>query len=810
MTSHALNYRRYLLAAAAVLPALFPVAATAQTQFASNDAAAREPVAAAAASADAEPAAAAEVLVSARRRVEKAQDVPIALSVIGNEQLGVRGDYRLDQVQQLVPSLQVFSFNPRNTNINIRGLGSNVALTTDGLENGVGLYIDNVYYGRVGQSQFDLVDLDRVEVLRGPQGTLFGKNTTAGAINITSRLPQFDWHFDGQADLGNYDYRQVRGSLTGPIAEGLAAFRLSAAYTDRGGFLYDTTLREHVHDYENASVRGQLLLTPSERLTIRLIGDWSQQKQHCCINLLAGTFDTYRNGTTIANNFNQRVARLGYTPLPLDPFARRTDANSPFQANMNTWGVSGQVDYDLGGAAITSVTAVRNWNWFPLNDGDYIARSINTVGHIRNFQRQFSQELRIASTGTHTIDWLIGGYYFWQVVRGYGRTQFGPDAALALYPNDNQAVANIASNGLLTTYTSDPHTRSAALFGQGTWHITPALSLTLGLRYTHEDKWGGYTSVRAFALPTTGLTDAQVARVNTIRNALGPIQSFSVDTSDDSLSGLATLGWKPSDDVLLYATYSRGSKSQGLNLTAIPAGVNPVVNPEKVNNYEIGVKSQFFDRALTINLAAYQTDVDQYQTTIVQQIVGTNTYINYIANIPKVRSRGFEGDVAWRATRWLSLTGSLAYTDATYVRYPNGPTPVESLNPTPTNPAGNPVQDMSGQPLAGVPKWSASVGGDVTQPVGDRTEAFLHGDWSYRSSYYTVASNSSYGLVPGYGLFNARLGLRFEDGRYELSVWARNLFDKNYYQTLSVLNYGLVTATLGDPRTFGGTLKVRF
>lgn len=557
-------------------------------------------------------------------------------------------------------------------------------------------------------------------------------------------------------------------------------------------------------------MRGQLLLTPSQRLTIRLIGDWSQQKQNCCVNVLVGTFNTYLNGATIANNFNQRAARLGYTPLPLDPFARRTDANSPFQANMNTWGLSGQVDYDLGGAALTSVTAVRNWNWFPLNDGDYTALSVNLQGHIRNFQRQFSQELRIASTGTRTIDWLIGGYYFWQVVRGYSQTQFGPDAALALFPADSQTVAGIATNGLLTTAKSDPHTRSAAAFGQGTWHITPALSLTLGLRYTHEEKWGGYTSVRAFAQPTTGLTDVQIARVNAIRNSLGPIQSFNVDTANNSVSGLATLGWKPAQNVLLYATYSRGSKSQGLNLTNIPAGVNPVVDPETVNNFEGGIKSQFLDSALTINLAAYQTNVDRYQTTIVQQIVGTNTYINYIANIPKVRSRGFEGDLAWRAARWLSLTGSLAYTDATYVKYPNGPTPVEALNPTVTNPAGNPVRDMSGQPLAGVPKWSTSLGADITQPAGERAEAYLHGDWSYRSSYYTVASNSSYGLVPGYGIANARLGLRFDDDRWDLSLWARNLFNKNYFQTLSVLNYGLVTATLGDPRTYGATLKVRF
>ncbi len=755
---------------------------------------------------------ASDIVVTARRRTERAQDVPIALSVVGAEQLGMRGDYRLDQVQQLVPSLQVFSFNPRNTNINIRGLGSNVALTNDGLENGVGVYIDNVYYGRVGQSQFDLVDLDRVEVLRGPQGTLFGKNTTAGAINITSRLPQFEWHADGQLDIGNYDYRQGRGSLTGPLIDGLAAFRLSAAYTKRDGFLYDRTTRRRVHDYENATMRGQLLLTPAPALTIRLIGDWGQQDQACCINLPVRTFATYDNGAAIANSFVQRLARFpNYTPLPIDPFARTTDANSPFQANMDNWGVSGQVDYDLGGAALTSITAVRQWNWFPRNDSDMTALSINTQNHILNFQRQVSQEVRLASTSTRTIDWLIGAYYFRQVVRGYSRAEFGPDAALALYPSDDQRVAGIATDGLLSAGRSDPHTRSTAIFGQGTWHLTPALSLTAGLRYTHEDKWGGYASERLFAQPTTGLTAAQVARVTAIRTALAPIQSFSVDTKDDNVSGLVTLGWKPSDDTLVYATYSRGAKSPGLNLTALPADVDPVVRPETVDSYEIGLKSQLLDRRVTLNLAAYQTDVHDYQTTIVQQVVGTNRYLNYIANIPQVRSRGFEGDLAVRPAVWLSLTGSIAYTDATYRDYPNGPTPVEALNPTAANPGGSPVRNFTGQRLAGVPKWAASVGGDVTHAVGGGAEAYLHGDWSYRSSYYTVASNSRYGLVPGYGLVNARAGIRLgADGRYDWSIWARNLFDKDYFQTLNVQNYGLVTAILGDPGTYGATLKVRF
>ncbi|MFW2852583.1 TonB-dependent receptor [Sphingomonas sp. TX0543] len=783
-----------LLAPPAAAQVAAPVALASATPAASPEAA---PV-------DAADDASLDVVVTARRREERAQDVPIALSVVGNEQLAARGDFRLDQVQQLVPSLQVFSFNPRNTNINIRGLGSNVALTNDGLENGVGIYIDNVYYGRVGQSQFDLVDLDRVEVLRGPQGTLFGKNTTAGAINISSKLPRFDWGFEGQADLGNYDFKQLRGSLTGPIKDGLAAFRLSGAYTDRSGFLYDTTTKRDVHDYRNITLRGRLLLTPASGLSIRLIGDWGKQDQNCCINVLVGSFNNYDNGAAIANNFASRIARAGYTPLPFAPFSRRTDANSPFQANMNTWGVSGEVNYDLGRATITSITALRNWNWFPLNDGDYTALAVNLQGHINNFQRQFSQELRIASNGTNTVDYVAGLYYFFQKVRGVSTAQFGPDAASYLFPADLAGgVANIATNGLLSQGRSDPHTRSFAAFGQTVWHITPALTLTTGLRFTHEDKWGGYSNQILFALPTTGLNATQTARVAAIRASLAPATSFNVSTRNDSLSGLATLGWKPGKDVLLYATYSRGSKSQGLNLTTIPAGVSPIVAPERVDNFELGVKSQFFDRAVTLNLAAYSTTVANYQTTIVQQLIGTNTYINYIANIPKVRSRGFEGDVAWQVAPHLGLTGSLAYTDAIYTDYPNGPAPVENLN-------RGAVQNMTGQPLAGVPKWSAALGGDGSVPLRDGVEGYAHADWSYRSSYYTVASNSRYGLVPSYGVVNARLGVRFDHGRYDVSIWARNLFDRDYYQTLSVLNYGLVTATLGDPRTFGGTFRVKF
>ena len=798
--------------AGASLVALFAGAAQAQTvQLAAADPV-RAPLAAAEpADADAAPASDGnDIVVTARRRTERAQDVPIALSAISGETLAARGDYRLDQIQQVVPALQVFSFNPRNTNINIRGLGSNVALTNDGIENGVGLYIDGVYYGRPGQSQFDLVDLERVEVLRGPQGTLFGKNTTAGAINITSRLPSFTTEAQGEATLGNVGYRQLRGSLSGPLIDGLAAARISLAETHRDGFLHNVTTGKDVHNYDDFTARGQLLVTPLSGLSIRLIGDYSNQRQQCCINLPVSVFTTYDNGATIANNWLQRAARAGYTPLKFDPFARKTDANSLFYAKMDTWGISGQIDYDLGGATITSITAGRHWNWYPSNDADVTALSVNLQSNQQNFQRQFSQEVRIASNGASHVDWLIGGYYFWQVVRGVGSAIYGADAPNWLYPNDAPVVADAAVNGFTSRSRSDPHTRSLAAFAQTTWHIDPRLSLTTGLRFTHEDKWGSYVSQQTDGKSLTGLTTAQATRAQAIRNALNPAANYSVSAKDDSLSWVATLGWKPVEDSLLYATYARGTKSQGLNLTTIPAGVNPVIDPERTDNFEIGLKSQLLNRTLTVNLAGYWADVTDYQTTIVQQVIGTNSYLNYIANIPKVRSRGFEADLAWQPIRQLGFTGALAFTDATYRDYPNGPTPVEALNPTTARPGGTPLQNMGGQRLAGVPKWSASLGTDASHALTDRIDLYGHADWSWRSEYFTVASNSHYGLVPGYDLTNIRIGLRLDKGRFDLSVWARNVFDKNYFQTLSVANTGLVTAILGDPRTVGVTLRTKW
>lgn len=795
------HFRFVVLAGAAPL-ALLAQPATAQTaldgqHLASNDATAPEVAATDEAAGD--------VVVTARRRSERAQDVPIALSVVSEESLRARGDYTLGTIQQSVPSLQVFSFNPRNTNVNIRGLGSNVALTNDGLENGVGIYIDQVYYGRLGQSQFELVDLDRIEVLRGPQGTLFGKNTTAGAINITSKAPTFDLQGFGEATGGNYGFHQLRGSISGGLIDNLVAARISVSDTHRDGFISNITTGRKVHDFDNFTARGQLLITPTPNLTARIIADYGKQKQNCCIPLIAGVITKYDNGAPIANNFIDRVNRAGYTPLPFTPFARVTDAEANFQANMDTWGVSGQLDWDVGPVTLTSVTASRQWNWFPANDGDYTALPVNLKSQQQNNQRQFSQELRLASNGTNRIDYVVGAYYFYQIIRGYGTSAYGSAAPKWLFPAQYAAdpiATDAAVNGFEAQSQSTPVTRSYALFGQTVWHISDALSLTTGLRYTHEKKVGGFAQQQVAGLSLAGLTQAQRTAAQALRNQLNPITAYTAETSDDSLSGLATLSWKATDDVLLYASYSRGNKSGGLNLSNLPAGVSAVVAPEKVDNYEVGVKSQLFNRALTLNAAAFWTDVANYQTAITEQIPSTTNFRNYITNIPLARSRGVEADAVWAVTSKISLNLSGAYTDAYYVSYPKGPTPVETSNISPST-------DLSGKPLAGVPKWTFTGGGDFRQPLGGGTELYGHADYGWRSSFYTAVSDSRFSLVPSYGIGNARIGVRLDDGRYDLSVWAKNIFDKDYFQTLSIVASGVITANLGDPRTVGATFRVR-
>ncbi len=745
-----------------------------------------------------------EILVTARRREEKAQDVPIALSVVGQEQLAATGFTSLTQFQQLVPSMQVFSINPRNTNINIRGLGSNVAVSNDGLEYGVGVYVDNVYYARPAQSQFELVDLDRIEVLRGPQGTLFGKNTTSGAINVTSRLPSFTPEASFEGNVGNYGYHQVRGSVSAPLISDKVAIRLSAADTHRDGFLYNIHNGTHTQANDNFTVRGQLLIEPTSDVRIRLIGDYSKQNYSCCTSVGVGTFTTFSNGAPLSDTIAAQTARTNYTLPANTPFARVVDIDAPLNIFMESYGGSGQLDWDLGGAALTAITAYRWWDWAPSNDNDGTGLPIWTVGITVSHQQQFSQELRLASTGKRKIDWVAGLYYFWQRLQSTGINTYG-SAAAAWNRADNSPVPlatwEAALNGFSSVNHSYTSTKSYAAFGQATWNATDRLSLTGGLRFTHEDKYGTFDQSTVAGQNVSANPTAQG-----IRNNFAPdVPFYDITHKNDSLTGQVTLGYKITPTVLTYASYARGGKSGGLNLVSSRPGlVFPrVIAPEKVDAYEIGVKSELWDRKLTFNAAAYWTDVSDYQSSISTIINGVST--QYVQNVGNVRSRGFEVDTRLAPIRQIAVTGALSYVDATYRNYTNAPAPVEKQ--------GGGSQDLSRQSLPGVSEFSYNLGLDAFQPIAGTVrdvEIYGHADYSHRSSYLTQVTNSIYSRVPAFGIVNARVGLRTGDGLWDFSLWARNLLNKDYFTNISGGNTGRITGVPGEPRTYGLTFRTKF
>jgi iron complex outermembrane recepter protein len=741
-----------------------------------------------------------EILVTARRRQERAQDVPIALSVVSGGTIERTGAINLVQISDLTPSLVIRNNNARNTFVNIRGLGSN-SDQNDGLEIGVGFYIDDVYYGRIGGSQFDLVDIERFEVLRGPQGTLFGKNTTAGAVNITTRAPEFETSFRGEANYGEGSYHHVRGSLTGPLFGDVVAYRLAIADTHRAGRLTNLYNGRKINDSDNFSIRGQLLIEPDPDVSIRLIGDYSKQTSYSRISSIVGQFDQYANGAPVRNTWLQRAARGGYTPRfdINDPFAREVDVEGPVQANMEGYGVSGKVDWDMGSAVLTSVTAYRWWDWYPDNDIDSTPLTVMISSGTNNRQRQFSQELRLASTGDRKLDYVVGLYYFWQVVKGLGHYQAGPDYAVWNNPTANRALANYAYTGFLSNSIIEPRTKSYAAFGQLTWHATDALSVTAGLRFTHEDKTGLFDQHTVAGNDLSVLSPADRATAQALRDAIYPEVRYTTGLKDDALTGQVTISYQVAPDVLTYASYSRGSKSGGLSLGNLPPGISPVVKPETVDAWEAGLKSQLFDRIVTLNAAAYWTEVKNYQAGISEQIGTTSSFIRYISNIPGVRSRGFELDLTIAPSRYVRFTAAAAYNDAVYKDYTNAQSAPEQRNVTQ-------IQDLSGVQLANAPKFIWNFGLDLAQPVSDSTEIYTRIDYVHRSSNDTTSSNSIYTTIPAYGLANARLGVRA--GALDFSLWATNLFDKKYFYSLDAATTGLLTGALGDSQTFGATLRV--
>jgi len=744
------------------------------------------------------------IVVTARLRQEDPQTIPISMSVVSGSDLSISRTDNVNQLQVLVASLNYSSPNPRNTSMTIRGLGSSVvaiAQSNDGLEPGVGFYVDGVYHARPATAAFDFMDLERVEVLRGPQGTVFGKNTTAGAVSITTKVPSFEFETGGELAAGDFSYFQAKGYVTGPISRA-AAFRLSGAITRRGGVLYNAFNGDRDNDLGNLAVRGELLYQPNSNFHLRLSADYAQFVNHCCTQVYVTVGQTLKPA---ARQFPAMAAALNYTPPSTDPYRRIADIDAALGVNTNEGGLAANADWNLGAVTLSSISAYRWWNWDAANDRDYTSVPVQLLQHIPSYQRQFSQEFRIASNGSNTIDYVGGLYWFTQRITGTPITGYGRQATFWLLGPAPQFPTN-----LLDGYRTDGNTRfntfSYAAFGEATWHVTEALSVTGGVRYTYEDKDGSFASDVSGGLATSNQT-----LINAKLSILRP-QSYTATVNDGSASGRGSISYQITDSIMAYGTYSRGSKSGGINMSGLPLNSSNLpalsaaaIKPEQNTSWEVGLKTRLLDDHLLFNIDGFDTMVRDFQANVVDN--GPGALRGYLANVEKVRVQGVEVDGVVVVDEHLSGHFSATYTAGKYASYKNGPCPLESIASSTT------VCDLSGRPLTGKPVWAVSLGGEYSYPVALLDAAgqiYLHGEYSYRSKMYGDPSDSRYTLMPGYNLLNTSLGLR--DGRWDLALWVRNLTNEHYLVNVTVQagNSGLVLGTPADPRMAGVSLRATF
>jgi iron complex outermembrane recepter protein len=753
-----------------------------------------------------------EVVVTARRREENIQSVPAAVSAVSGTLLDSSYTVNTQLLSQLVPSLYYNSANPRNTAYTIRGLGSNtlsISAANDGIEPGVGFYVDQVYHGRPATASFDFTDVERVEVLRGPQGTLFGKNTTAGAIHIISRLPTFDPEVNAEVSFGENNYTQAKGAVSGPLVGDVIAGRLSAQITRRDGVIRNVRTGQDLNELDNYAVRGQLLFVPGENLSLRLIAGVSNLDSSCCTQNFLRVGQSQRSA---ARQFPALAAGLGYAPPSTDVFDRLSDIDSELHVDTQDGGVSLNADWILGPATLTSITAWRYWKWDVSNDRDYTGIPIQLVQRIPSRQDQYSQEIRLASNGDERLSYVTGLYFFRQEISGKPTSIYGPEAAYWLL-NQANFTAPIPRN-LLDGYgqagSSDFEMDSYAGFGEVNYDITEKLTATLGLRYTYEDKEGTYAT-QVFGGPDLApFTPIARAELNRARLSIFRPQNYTAVDTGGSVSGRANVSYQWTGDMLTYVSYAQGYKSGGLNMSGLPldaqnqpAQATAVIEDEKNSTVELGFKSTLLGGRATLNLAAYRTVVEDYQANIVSSLE-TAAIRSYPSNVPEVRVQGGEADIAARLFRGFTVRAGVAYADGKNTDYSAGPCPLELQT------AATVACNLTGVSLAGLSKWVGTLGFDYQPPLGVGA-LVLHSDSSIRSGYNSDASASRFTEIGGYSVTNASIGYRLDSG-WEVDVFARNLFDKDYITALTIQtgNSGLILGQPSDPRVVGVTVRATF
>lgn len=756
-----------------------------------------------------------EVVITARRRKEVAQKVPIAISVLSGETVDQSGAFNVNLLKELIPSVQLYSSNPRNTGINIRGLGSPFGLTNDGLDPGVGFYVDGVYYARPAAATFDFIDVERIEVLRGPQGTLFGKNTTSGAFNITTRKPAFTPGADVEVSYGNYGFVQAKTSVTGPLSKKLAA-RLSFSGTQRDGTIENVRTGKYINDINNLGLRAQLLFEPSSTTSVTLSADASRQRPDGYAQVVAGVVKTKRADY---RQFDAIIADLNYSLPSRNAFDRKIDHDTPWKSNNDLGGVSLTVDTELGPGTLTSTTAWRYWDWDPSNDRDFtglqaLSKSQNPAEH-----RNWSQEIRYAGDISSRVSGVVGVFFIDQEVKingteesGSAQWRFSQSSTNALW----QTPGLFEGFGIRTK--ASIKSKSAAVFANVDWEVLEGLHVMPGIRFNYDEKNVSYNRTAYGGLDTATYsgTKAQKTTLQGFKNGVYTSQQYVADADENNFTYNVTLAYKPTSRINAYVTYSTSYKPVGVNVAGLPtidgqpATDLAVMKPEDVKHVEVGIKTTPVANA-TLNLTVYNTGINNYQTNVQSPELGVNR--GYIANAEEVRVRGLELDGSITISKSVKLYGAAAYTDGEYVKFTNAPLPLEETGTT-VDGVQVAFKDISGETLPGISKWSGSLGGEFTTPVNFLRQGgrfFFAVETFYRSTFSSSPSPSKYLNVDGYSLVNIRTGFRVSGG-VSATLWARNVLNKDYFEQLLPAggNAGHYAGVLGDPRTYGVTIHYSF
>ena len=764
-----------------------------------------------------------EIVVTSRRREEVSQDVPIPISVVSGARIEQSGAFNVNRLKEFVPSLQLYSSNPRNTGINIRGIGSPFGLTNDGLDPGVGFYVDGVYYARPAATTLDFIDIEQVEVLRGPQGTLFGKNTTAGALNITTRKPSFTPGANFEVSYGNFQFVQAKASVTGPLSKKIAA-RVSFSGTQRDGLIFNNRTQHYTNSLNNLGGRVQFLYQPSDKVNITLSADITRQRPDGYAQVIAGVAPTKRS---TFRQFNEIIKTFNYQLPSQNAFDRVIDTDTPWKSGSDLGGASLTANFKIGPGTLTSTTAWRYWLWDPSSDRDFTG--LQSLAKSANYSKQdnWSQEVRYAGELSSKLSGVVGLFALGQQVQSdpYNIEEAG-SATWRFSATDTSSLWKTPGlfEGFGIRTKNSIKSLSAAGFANVDWEIIKGLHFQPGIRFNFDSKDVYYDrqTYGGLDVANSSYSAAVKKKLQGYKDGVYSNQFYTTNTNETHFTYNATLAYRPSERINGYATYSTAFKPVGVNVNGLPLNASglvatelAVVQPEDVKHIELGVKTTPTNWA-TLNLTFHNTDISNYQTNVQSPEIGVNR--GYLANAEKVKVQGAELDINIKAGKYFSIYGSGAYTDGKYVTFTNAPLPLEETGTTVLDEKGVSKQlsfkDISGGRLPGISNWTTSAGGEFATDANflrQNGKFFVAFDTYYRSEFSSSPTPSKYLNIDDYFLLNTRLGFRSPTGT-SITIWSRNLLNQNYYEQLLVAggNAGQYAGVLGDQRTFGITLKQSF